>query len=46
MITDTFPAPDLVPHNIPEELIDEVKNNLSELPEEKQQRLMEAHGFK
>ena len=40
-----FPCPDLVPHNIPEELIDEVKNNLSELPEEKQQRLMEAHGL-
>ena len=40
-----FPCPDLVPHNIHEELIDEVKNNLSELPEEKQQRLMEAHGL-
>ena len=34
-----FPCPDLVPHNIPEELIDEVKNNPSELPEEKQQDL-------
>ena len=40
-----FPCPDLVPHEISEDLVKEVKDNLSELPEEKQKRLMEIHSL-
>ena len=40
-----FPCPDLVPYEISEDLIKEVKDNLSELPEEKQKRLMEIHSL-
>ena len=40
-----FPCPDLVPHEISEDLVKEVKDNLSELPEEKQKRLMETHNL-
>ena len=40
-----FPCPDLVPHEISEELVKEIKDNLSELPEEKQKRLMETYNL-
>tara|TARA_E500000075_G_scaffold114331_1_gene110502 strand:- start:321 stop:1757 length:1437 start_codon:yes stop_codon:yes gene_type:complete len=40
-----FPCPDLVPHNISNDLVKEVKDELSELPEDKQKRLMETHNL-
>ncbi len=40
-----FPCPDLVPYNISEDLIKEVKDSLSELPEEKQKRLIETYNL-
>ena len=40
-----FPCPDLVPYNISEDLVKEVKDSLSELPEEKQKRLIETYNL-
>ncbi len=40
-----FPDPDLVPLNIDREWIDEVKETLPELPEQKFQRLMKEYGL-
>ena len=40
-----FPCPDLVPYNISEDLVKEVKDSLSELPEEKQRRLIDTYNL-
>ena len=40
-----FPCPDLVPTNITEELIESVKENMDELPEEKQDRFMSSYNL-
>lgn len=40
-----FPCPDLVPYNISEDLVKEVKDSLSELPEEKQKRLIDTYNL-
>ena len=40
-----FPCPDLVPTNITEELIESVKENMDELPEEKQDRFMNSYNL-
>ena len=40
-----FPCPDLVPTNITEELIESVKENMDELPEEKQDRFMGSYNL-
>tara|TARA_B100001248_G_scaffold134964_1_gene101300 strand:- start:214 stop:549 length:336 start_codon:yes stop_codon:yes gene_type:complete len=38
-----FPCPDLVPTNITEGLIESVKEDMDELPEEKQDRFMSSY---
>ena len=40
-----FPCPDLVPTNITKELIESVKENMDELPEEKQDRFMSSYNL-
>ena len=40
-----FPCPDLVPTNITEELIESVKEDMDELPEEKQDRFMSSYNL-
>ena len=40
-----FPCPDLVPINISEELIKSVKEDMDELPEEKQDRFMSSYNL-
>ena len=40
-----FPCPDLVPTNITEELIESVKENMDELPDEKQDRFMSSYNL-
>ena len=40
-----FPCPDLVPTNITKELIESVKENMDELPEEKQDRFMNSYNL-
>ena len=40
-----FPCPDLVPTNITEELIESVKEDMDELPEEKQDRFMNSYNL-
>ncbi len=40
-----FPCPDLVPTNITEELVESVKEDMDELPEEKQDRFMSSYNL-
>ena len=40
-----FPCPDLVPTNITEELIESVKEDMDELPDEKQDRFMSSYNL-
>ena len=41
-----FPDPDLVPMVISDELIEEVRKDLVELPQEKEKRFMESYGIR
>ena len=45
MIIDTFPDPDLLPVSISQDLIEDIKSNMPELPSAKKTRFINQYGL-